>query len=116
MEIKMERKRESLSTKYSLIYLFPKFPFFQTSFLTSVFTRFFAGACKEIWKMEKINNNTPVAYCHRCKVWTPLAWLPADQRGRRAETWFCCAACGGKSYQLRDLTEAQARAKNKAAR
>ena len=65
--------------------------------------------------MKNNDSSTPVAYCHRCKVWTPLTWLPADQRGRRAETWFCCAACGGKSYQLRDLTEAQARAKNKSA-
>lgn len=112
---KKEREFEYIYTH--TFHFIPSFLFFLTSLFFSPFCLFFRRCVyKENWNMKNNDSNTPVAYCNRCKVWTPLAWLPADQRGRRAETWFCCAACGGKSYQLRDLTEAQARAKNKAAR
>jgi hypothetical protein len=64
----------------------------------------------------KNDPNTPLAYCYKCKAWTPMKWLPKEQRGKRAETWFECATCGGRHLELRYLTESEAKAKNKAAR
>ena len=66
-------------------------------------------------KETKMDNESK-AYCHACKAWTPMKWLPKEQRGKRAETWFECAVCGGRHLELRYLTESEAKAKNKAAR
>ena len=43
----------------------------------------------------------PLAFCARCGQWTPMRWLPKDERGRAAETWFECEYCGCRELKLR---------------
>ena len=47
-----------------------------------------------------------------CKEWTPLIWLPKEERGKKAESWFMCEFCSGHDITLRYLSEKEAVAKN----
>ncbi len=59
-----------------------------------------------------VTPETPLAYCDKCKAWHPMKWLPQAERGKRAEEWFMCAVCGGRSLTLRYLSPGEALAKN----
>ena len=43
----------------------------------------------------------PLAFCAKCGQWTPMLWLPKEERGRAAETWFECEYCGCRELKLR---------------
>lgn len=60
-------------------------------------------------------DNKSKAYCHQCREWREMKWLPKELRGKRVESWFECATCGGRHLELRYLTESEAKAKNKTA-
>lgn len=46
----------------------------------------------------------PLAFCAKCGDWTPMQWLPKEERGRAAETWFECEYCGCRELKLRYIT------------
>ena len=46
----------------------------------------------------------PLAYCMKCREWTPMRWRPKSERGKRAEQWFQCEYCGGRDLTLRYLS------------
>ena len=46
----------------------------------------------------------PLAYCMKCREWTPMRWRPKSERGKRAEHWFQCEYCGGRDLTLRYLS------------
>ena len=46
----------------------------------------------------------PLAYCAKCREWTPMRWRPKSERGKRAEQWFQCEYCGGRDLTLRYLS------------
>ena len=46
----------------------------------------------------------PLAFCAKCGDWTPMLWLPKEERGRAAETWFECEYCGCRELKLRYIT------------
>ena len=46
----------------------------------------------------------PLAYCAKCREWTPMRWRPKSERGKRAEHWFQCEYCGGRDLTLRYLS------------
>ena len=60
-------------------------------------------------------SNEPLAWCAHCRKWTPMKWLPKNERGKQAESWFQCAVCSGRDLTLRYLSEREAVAKNRAA-
>ena len=43
----------------------------------------------------------PLAFCAKCGDWTPMLWLPKEERGHAAETWFECEYCGCRELKLR---------------
>ena len=43
----------------------------------------------------------PLAFCAKCGQWTPMLWLPKEERGHTAETWFECEYCGCRELKLR---------------
>ncbi len=45
----------------------------------------------------------PLAFCARCGEWTPMRWLPKEERGHAPETWFECEYCGCRELRLRYL-------------
>ena len=45
----------------------------------------------------------PLAYCADCRSWQPMRWRPAEERGRKVETWFACAVCGCERLTVRYL-------------
>ncbi len=47
----------------------------------------------------------PLAYCAKCREWTPMRWRPKFERGKRAEQWFQCEYCGGRELTLRYLPQ-----------
>ena len=53
--------------------------------------------------MQDHDEHQPLAFCDRCKKWTPMKWLPKEQRGKKVETWFECAVCGCRRLPLRYL-------------
>lgn len=60
-------------------------------------------------------SNEPLAWCAHCRKWTPMKWLPKNERGKQAESWFQCAVCSGRDLTLRYISEREAVAKNRAA-
>ena len=48
----------------------------------------------------------PLAFCARCNQWTPMRWLPKEERGRAAETWFECEYCGCRELKQRCVVRA----------
>jgi hypothetical protein len=48
----------------------------------------------------------PLAFCARCNQWTPMRWLPKEERSRAAETWFECEYCGCRELKLRYVVRA----------
>ena len=46
-------------------------------------------------------SDEPLAFCAKCGDWTPMLWLPKEERGRAAETWFECEYCGCRELKLR---------------
>jgi hypothetical protein len=48
----------------------------------------------------------PLAFCAKCGDWTPMLWLPMEERGRAAETWFECEYCGCRELKLRYVVRA----------
>lgn len=46
----------------------------------------------------------PLAFCAKCGDWMPMLWLPMEERGHAAETWFECEYCGCRELQLRHIT------------
>ncbi len=53
---------------------------------------------------RKPKPDEPLAFCADCYDWTPMKWLPAKERGRKAETWFQCEYCGNRRLTLRYLS------------
>ena len=53
-----------------------------------------------------------LGFCNHCQEWTPLIWLPKEERGKKAESWFMCEFCSGRSITLRYLSGKEAVAKN----
>ena len=49
-------------------------------------------------------SDEPLAFCAKCGDWTPMLWLPKEERGRAAETWFECEYCGCRELKLRFIT------------
>ena len=45
--------------------------------------------------------NEPLAFCAKCGDWTPMLWLPKEERGHAVETWFECEYCGCRELKLR---------------
>ena len=43
----------------------------------------------------------PLAFCAKCGDWTPMLWLPKEERGHAVETWFECEYCGCRELKLR---------------
>lgn len=60
--------------------------------------------------MKLSDDHEPRAYCHRCRTWQPMKWRPIERRGKKAETWFECAACGCDNLTLRYLTPEELKA------
>ena len=54
----------------------------------------------------------PLAFCGRCREWTPMQWLPFNERGKRAKNWFQCEYCGNRDLTLRYLTAEEAIRRN----
>ncbi len=48
----------------------------------------------------------PLAFCAKCGQWTPMLWLPKEERGHAAETWFECEYCGCRELKLRYVVRA----------
>ena len=46
-------------------------------------------------------SDEPLAFCAKCGQWTPMLWLPKEERGHTAETWFECEYCGCRELKLR---------------
>ncbi len=61
---------------------------------------------------RKIRPEESLGFCNHCKEWTPLIWLPKEERGKKAESWFMCGFCSGRSITLRYLSGKEAVAKN----
>ena len=43
----------------------------------------------------------PLAFYTKCVDWTPMRWLPKEERGHAVETWFECEYCGCRELKLR---------------
>ena len=63
---------------------------------------------------RKICPEESLGFCNHCKEWTPLIWLPKEERGKKAESWFMCEFCSGRSITLRYLSGQEAVAKKPA--
>ena len=61
---------------------------------------------------RKIRPEESLGFCNHCKEWTPLIWLPQEERGKKAESWFMCGFCSGRDITLRYLSGKEAVAKN----
>lgn len=61
---------------------------------------------KTIARHRAIQLGEPLAFCDDCKEWTPMEWLPAKERDRKADSWFKCAFCGGRRLTFRILEKA----------
>ena len=61
---------------------------------------------------RKIRPEESLGFCNHCKEWTPLIWLPKEERGKKAESWFMCEVCSGRSIILRYLSGKEAVARN----
>jgi hypothetical protein len=116
MAVKMEIIEREFELKYTHIFNFLIFSIISRTIFFFPLFRSRVYRSMAIMSLLKNDPNTPLAYCYKCKAWTPMKWLPKEQRGKRAETWFECATCGGRHLELRYLTESEAKAKNKAAR
>ena len=46
-------------------------------------------------------SDEPLAFCAKCGDWTPMLWLPKEERGHAVETWFECEYCGCRELKLR---------------
>ena len=46
-------------------------------------------------------SDEPLAFCAKCGQWTPMRWLPKEERGHAVETWFECEYCGCRELKLR---------------
>jgi len=49
-----------------------------------------------------------LAYCADCREWTPMRWLPKEQRGKKPEQWFQCEYCGGRKQTFRHMSMSEA--------
>ena len=64
-------------------------------------------------KRRPLTTGKPQAYCAKCREWTPMRWLPKNERGKRAEHWFQCEYCGGRGLTLRYLPVNEAISRNR---
>ena len=67
-------------------------------------------------KRREIRQHESTAFCHNCQEMTPMIWLPAEERGKKPESWFKCEFCGGHHLTIKYITEKEAIAKNKLAK
>ena len=64
-------------------------------------------------KRRSLIPGEPLAYCAKCREWTPMKWLPKNERGKRVEQWFQCEYCGGRGLTLRYLPVNEAISRNR---
>jgi hypothetical protein len=67
-------------------------------------------------KTRQVKEHESLAFCAHCQKMVTLTWLPAAERGKRAEEWFQCEFCGSRELTLNYLSESEAVAKNQLAK
>ena len=73
-----------------------------------------ACTTKELFQSARpLTTGKPLAYCAKCREWTPMRWRPKSERGKRAEHWFQCEYCGGRGLTLRYLPVNEAISRNR---
>ena len=43
-------------------------------------------------------------FCSKCQAWQLPSWLPKEERGKSAESWFECSVCGCRHIELHYLS------------